>query len=96
MKSFGKIYSKTFKFRECPNNVTENRKYIVTGENKNILTKTGPDHRMGTICDDELDKTIEEHKWKIKILKTNHKWIMVGVAPNDFDIPIKEELNYPS
>ena len=86
IKSFGKIYSKTFKFRECPNNVTENRKYIVTGENKNILTKTGPDDRMGTICDDELDKTIEEHKWKIKILKTKNNYIMVGVAPIDFDI----------
>ena len=41
---------------------------------------------MGTICENELDKSIEEHKWKIKILKSGHKWIMVGVAPNDFDI----------
>ena len=41
---------------------------------------------MGTICEKELDKSIEEHKWKIKILKTNQKAIMVGVAPIDFDI----------
>ena len=41
---------------------------------------------MGTICEYELDKSIEEHKWKIKILKTKSKWIMVGVAPIDFDI----------
>ena len=39
---------------------------------------------MGTICEYELDKSIEEHKWKIKILK--YKQIMVGVAPSDFDI----------
>ena len=39
---------------------------------------------MGTICENELDKSIEEHKWKIKIL--NNKQIMVGVAPSDFDI----------
>ena len=41
---------------------------------------------MGTICENELDKSIEEHKWKIKILKTQYKSIMVGVAPSDFDI----------
>ena len=41
---------------------------------------------MGTICENELDKSIEEHKWKIKILKTASKHIMVGVAPNNFDI----------
>ena len=41
---------------------------------------------MGTICEYELDKSIEEHKWKIKILKTKYKSIMVGVAPIDFDI----------
>ena len=41
---------------------------------------------MGTICENELDKSIEEYKWKIKILKTKDKQIMVGVAPSDFDI----------
>ena len=42
---------------------------------------------MGTICENELDKSIEEHKWKIKILKANiYKRIMIGVAPIDFDI----------
>ena len=28
----------------------------------------------------------KEYKWKIKILKTENKNIMVGVAPYDFDI----------
>ena len=42
---------------------------------------------MGTICEYELDKSIEEQKWKIKILKTTqYKYIMLGVAPIDFDI----------
>ena len=41
---------------------------------------------MGTICEKELDKTIEEHKWKIKILKGTDINIMVGVASSDFDI----------
>ena len=41
---------------------------------------------MGTICENELDKSIDEHKWKIKILKTKEKNFMVGVAAVDFDI----------
>ena len=61
--------------------------YSISGENKNILTKTGTDNSwMGTLCEFELDKQIEEHKWKIKILQTKYKYIMVGVAPIDFDI----------
>ena len=87
IKSFGKVIYDNFKFKECPNNIKETRKYSVTGENRNILTKTGTDSCWaGTICENELDKSIEEHKWKIKVLRTSYKYIMVGVAPIDFDI----------
>ena len=86
LKSFGNIYYNKYSFKECPNNINEKRKYIITGENKNILTKCGPDSWIGAICELELDKSIEEHKWKIKILKTKTKEIMVGVAPIDFDV----------
>ena len=41
---------------------------------------------MGTICESELDKSQEEYSWKIKILKTQYHYIMVGVATTDFDI----------
>ena len=41
---------------------------------------------MGTICTKELDNSIEIHKWKIKILKTDCRAIMVGVTNSDFDI----------
>ena len=68
-------------------NISEERKYTVTGEKQNIITKTWQDDVwMGTICEYELEKS-KVHKWKIKILnpkKTN--FIMVGVAPIDFDI----------
>ena len=68
-------------------NVKEDRKYNISGDNKNILTKTGTDNEwIGAIYENELDKSIEEHKWKIKILKTYNKDFMVGVAPIDFDI----------
>ena len=41
---------------------------------------------MGTICENELDKSIEEHKWKIKLLNVKNKEFMVGVAPINFVI----------
>ena len=41
---------------------------------------------MGSICENELDKSKDEHIWKIKILKTSYYFIMVGVATIDFDI----------
>ena len=33
-----------------------------------------------------LNHLIEEHIWKIKILKTSYYFIMIGIATNDFDI----------
>ena len=92
IKQFGKInytiyQANKYSFRDCPINIIENKKYILTGFHKNILTKIGADGVwMGTICKYALDQSIEEHKWKIKILKSQKKRIMVGVAPSDFDI----------
>ena len=64
VKSFGIIYYNKYSFRECPINIKEERKYIVTGHNRNIYTKTGTnEYYAGAICEDELDKTIEEHKY---------------------------------
>ena len=94
IKSFGTLSSNNYSFRECPINMNENRKFIVTGDNKNIITLTGDSNSseyMGTICEKELDKSIEEHIWKIRILKTHYKYIMVGVAPSDFDILSKDQ-----
>ena len=57
----------------------------------NILTKTGKDGcSMGAICENKFEKS-KEYKWKIKILKsTQYKFIMVGVAPIDFDINLSQ------
>ena len=84
--TFGKIYYNIYSFKKCPTNIEDNRKYVISGYKNNIITKTGYNGWMGTICENELDKSIEEHKWKIKILKSQNKSIMVGVATSDFDI----------
>ena len=87
IKDFGNIRCiDTFKFKNCPIDISEERKYSLSGENNNILTKNGTDcNWMGTICENKLDK-YDEYKWKIKVLNSNNKNIMVGVAPIDFDI----------
>ena len=82
---FGEVKKNKFTFTNCPLNISENRKYEVSGEKMNILTKTGIDDITGTICENEL-ANLKEHKWKIKILKSLKNNIMVGVAPIDFDI----------
>ena len=86
IKSFGGIKFNNFKFKKCPKKINENREYEVSGEDENILTKTGTDEEwMGTICENKLDKS-KECIWEIKVLKTEENKIMVGVASEDFDI----------
>jgi len=90
IKKFGKIYYNKYTFKNCPLDISKNRKYKISGENNNILTKSGTDgYWMGIISDISLDIS-KENKWKIKILKTKNKEIMVGVAPIDFDFNLSE------
>ena len=70
IRKFGKIYYNKYSFKKCPININENRKFTITGDKDNIFTKTGSEGWMGTICENELEKSKEEHIWKIKILKT--------------------------
>ena len=88
-KSFGNldfINNSFFQFRECPKGLSDIRKYVISGEHNNIITKTGQGGDFaGTICQNPLDKNIEIHRWKIKILKTKGKEINIGIASNDFN-----------
>ena len=93
IKLFGELNVYNYKFRKYPNE-KGGEKFIITGENRNIMTKIGNNETIGTICEYELDKSIEEHKWKIKILKSKDKSINVGVAPSDFDFD--SDHNYDS
>ena len=87
IKNFGKIYLNNYSFKQCPINISEDRKFEISGEKQNIFTKTGTkDTWMGTITEYQLDSNIEEHIWKIKILKTTQDYyIMIGIATIDFD-----------
>ena len=84
---FGLISYNEFNFKKCPDNIKDERKYIITGEQKNIFTKIGADYCWtGNICEKQLDQSKEKYSWKIKILKSFNYNIMVGVATIDFDI----------
>ena len=89
MKSFGKINifnNNYYRFKECPPEISDIGKYIVSGELKNIITKSGIGGDFaGTICEHALDKNVEIHRWKIKILKTKEREINIGVASDDFN-----------
>ena len=83
-----------YSFKECPIEISDKRKFNISGENKNIIIKTSENtFWSGTICVNELDKSIEEHKWKIKILNTKDKHIMIGVSSIDFNF---NSTNYNS
>ena len=90
IKIFGKIIIEQkeykYKFRKCPNNIKNKRKYIISGENENIITYTEGDFKWIGINYENEFKKAKLYKWKIKILKSKFKNIMFGVAHTGFDI----------
>ena len=87
IKNLGKIIYNDYKFifKQCPNNMNIKKRFVVSGEKGNILTKKEPNFVWtGTTCLYELNQSIE-YKWKIRILKSITNQIMVGVVPIDFD-----------
>ena len=95
IKHFGKIYYINFKFKDCPKEIDENKKYEVTGDKRNTVTKIGTNgFWTGILCENKLEKS-KLYKWKINILKSysNCNYFKVGVAPSDFDIN-KSSYNY--
>ena len=85
LNSMGQINYNNFSFKKCPIDSDEYKKYILTGNNNNIVTKTEKTSWVGIICENELEN-FKIHKWKIKILNTEYRNIMVGVAPIDFNL----------
>ena len=87
IENFGDVYYNDFKYKlkKCPINMIENKKYLIKGQKDNIFIKIGSSGQfIGTICEEELEKT-KVHKWRINILNTKNKIIMIGVTSIDFD-----------
>ena len=96
IKNLGKVvcYNHKYIFNQCPKDIDEKKKFLISGEKSNIITKTGPNFIWtGTTCLNEF-KEFVEYKWKIKILKSETKQIMIGVAPNDFNIQKMDNTDF--
>ena len=51
-----------YSFKKCPLNISEEKKYSITGGKNNIITKLGSNgYWMGKIYENELDKSKNEH-----------------------------------
>ena len=81
IKNLGDIYY-NFEFA-CPNNINEKPQYTLSGEIENIITKTEEEKKWIRILSKNILKNTKEYSWKIKILNSKNKDIMVGVAQKD-------------
>ena len=61
------------------------KKYIITGENNNIIIKIGVNDWIAILGEYELAPYLE-HRFKIKIIKNKANHIRVGIIPKDYDI----------
>ena len=96
MKNLGKIVHNNYKFifKQCPNNINKRKRFVISGEKGNIISKKEPNFVWtGTTCLSEF-KNFVEYKWKIRILKSSAKQIMVGVVPIDFDAEKIDETDF--
>ena len=90
IKNLGNIYTNNFffkfKFFIDEYNYT-NRKYIIIGEKENIAKKMKEDNQFTLIrCENKLELN-KIYKWKINILNSKLKVILVGISQDE------EELN---
>ena len=90
IKNLGNIYANNFffkfKFFIDEYNYT-NRKYIIIGEKENVAKKMTEDNQFTLIrCENKLELN-KIYKWKINILNSKLKVILVGISQDE------EELN---
>ena len=90
IKNLGNIYTNNFffkfKFFIDEYNYT-NRKYIIIGEKENVAKKIVEDNQFTLIrCENKLELN-KIYKWKINILNSKLKVILVGISQDE------EELN---
>ena len=90
IKNLGNIYTNNFffkfKFFIDEYNYT-NRKYIIIGEKENVAKKMTEDNQFTLIrCENKLELN-KIYKWKINILNSKLKVILVGISQDE------EELN---
>ena len=91
IKSIGDIYYE-FEFKEPENVLNKELEYVISGDKNNIVTKLTTNPRVIRILTKNILESGKEYNWKIKILKSKSKNIMVGIAQAIPEI-IKNDIN---
>ena len=93
---FGRINyfnEKEYKFKECQEKA--DGKYIIQGDNENIITKIGKDGCYIYARGKNILEKGNEYKWKIKILKSENNKINIGVGySNSSDIDLSKAYEF--
>ena len=84
IKNFGDIYANDFIYQLKHHQIDfNNKKYIVLGPKDNIIEKIVQDNQFTLITTEYNLQPLQIHKWKIKILNSKSKLIMVGITKNE-------------
>jgi len=94
IKSFGNIYYE-FEYQPCKNKLdifNDMPEYVLSGEKENIITKFSKQNWIRILSKNILE-TQMEYNFKIRIIKSKSKQIMVGIAQINPEI-IENEFLY--
>ena len=84
IQSFGSIYYE-FEFESCKNKLNEMPEYILSGEKENIVTKKSKQNWIRILSKNILEQQ-KEYNFRIKIIKSKSKKIMIGIAQTEPDL----------
>ena len=88
IKSLGDIYYE-YEFESCKNLLNEIPDYILSGDHENIVTKLSKQNWITTISKNILEQQ-KEYNYKINIIKSKSKLIMIGIAQIEPDLINKD------
>ena len=78
IKSIGDVYYE-FEFEPSKNKINDMPEYILSGEKENIITKLSPQNWIRILSKNNFENN-KEYNYKIKIVKSKSRQIMVGIA----------------
>ena len=91
IKSLGDIYYE-FEFEPCINRINDTPEYIISGEKENIITKLSKQNWIRILSKNILENN-KEYNYKIKIIKSKSKQIMIGIAQITPEYTNKDFIN---
>ena len=91
VKNLGKVFYE-YEFEPCKNIINEMPEYILSGERDNIITKISGQNWIRILSKNTLEPE-KEYNFKIKIIKSRSRQIMIGIAQRTPEIINKDFIN---